>query len=58
MKKTSETANLISQNLIPAKKPYRTPCLVEWGSIIDLTRGGSGGFDDIPMGGVGGTGAV
>jgi hypothetical protein len=29
-----------------AKKPYRAPELVEWGSIGDLTKGGEGKFPD------------
>ncbi|HEX3531553.1 MAG TPA: hypothetical protein VH988_31225 [Thermoanaerobaculia bacterium] len=29
-----------------SKRPYETPDLVEWGSILDLTRGPLGGFDD------------
>lgn len=40
-----------------AKKPYKSPHLTEWGSIVDLTRGGAGGFDDLPLG-VGGTKGV
>ena len=28
------------------KKSYRSPELVEWGSILDLTQGIKGGFED------------
>lgn len=34
---------------ISAKKPYRSPELTAWGSIVDLTQGAAGGFDDFPL---------
>ena len=32
----------------PRKKAYRTPELTEWGSILDLTEGPTGGLVDFP----------
>lgn len=40
---------------VPTRKMYESPRLVEWGSILDLTLGLGGGFEDIPKGAVGGT---
>ena len=28
------------------RKGYRPPELIAWGSVLDLTQGGKGGFDD------------
>jgi len=35
----------------PAKKIYRTPELIEWGSLAELTRGDLSGFQDFPLDG-------
>lgn len=32
------------------KKLYRKPQLVEWGSVVDLTRGGFAGYTDATSG--------
>lgn len=39
----------------PAKKPYKSPTLQEWGSIIELTGGSIFDVDDGNFGGSGGT---
>ncbi len=36
-----------------AKKPYVTPCLVEYGSVAKLTQGGAGSVTDGGMMGAG-----
>ena len=36
-----------------AKKPYVTPCLVEYGSVAKLTQGGPGSVTDGGMMGAG-----
>ena len=33
-----------------SRRPYEPPKLIEWGSIVDLTRGPIGGFDDVDNG--------
>ena len=33
------------------RKPYAQPCLIEWGSLRDLTRGPISGLDDLPFDG-------
>jgi hypothetical protein len=33
------------------KRPYKSPELVEWGSIVDLTRGPIASFEDVDNGG-------
>lgn len=35
-----------SEKLIPSKKTYRSPQLVEWGSLTDLTLGNGGAGGD------------
>jgi hypothetical protein len=37
--------------LVAGKKPYGPPRLIEWGSMIDLTRGFASDLDDLPMDG-------
>lgn len=34
-----------------AKKQYQSPQLVEWGTVVDLTLGAGGGYEDVPMDG-------
>lgn len=34
-----------------SRKTYQRPHLVEWGSLVDLTRGGFSGLDDLPFDG-------
>jgi hypothetical protein len=43
---TKETETILKQGSTPARqehapprKPYRSPCLQEWGSILELTGG-------------------
>jgi hypothetical protein len=43
-KQVLETSRAVSRR--PAKKVYRAPELVEWGSINDLTAGAPGGKID------------
>lgn len=31
----------------PPRKPYESPQLKEWGSILELTGSGFSGFDDV-----------
>ena len=38
------------QEHAPPRKPYSSPCLEEWGSILELTRGEIAGFDDADFG--------
>ena len=33
------------------KRPYESPCLIEWGSLTALTRGPISGLDDLPLDG-------
>ncbi len=40
------------------KQPYRSPRLVDLGSIETMTFGPMGGFEDVLMAGVGGTQGV
>lgn len=37
------------------RKPYRSPDLMEWGSIVEITKGPISGTEDFPIGGEGGT---
>ena len=35
----------------PQAQPYRPPRIIEWGSILDLTRGSLAGYQDATFGG-------
>ena len=53
----SQENNLTSLSPSPkVKRPYRSPQLTEWGSILDLTQGAGSGTEDFPF--VGGTKGV
>jgi hypothetical protein len=34
-----------------SRKPYDGPRLIEWGSLIELTKGPISGLDDLPLDG-------
>jgi hypothetical protein len=38
----------------PTRKPYQSPVLVEWGSLVDLTRGPKADIQDDDFSGSGG----
>lgn len=33
------------------RRPYESPCLIQWGSLTALTRGPISGLDDLPLDG-------
>lgn len=42
---------LLSSSETRLRRPYRSPELVEWGSLLDLTRGPLSGLEDLPFNG-------
>ncbi len=44
--KTEDTSRAAQQSEDSGRKPYRKPQVVEWGSVLDLTRGSFGGYTD------------
>jgi hypothetical protein len=55
---TLETSSVVPRSLEHApprkRKPYESPCLQEWGSILELTKGPLSGTVDGDFSGSGG----
>jgi hypothetical protein len=46
-KKPHHLSDIDDSKSIP-RKTYKPPCLIEWGSLVELTQEKFSGFDDYP----------
>jgi len=54
MSKTEEKSQRLSEVGTPhpiLRKAYQRPLLIEWGSLVELTRDKISGLDDFPLAG-------